>query len=279
MPELPEVETVVRALRKKILGRKIKSAIATAPQLFDDKKLFRNIGVLLRGDKFTAIDRHGKYLLFSLSSGRTMIAHLKMTGYFLVRDRGQEARSKDKYIRFRIDFADGGALLFSDVRKFGRIWLLAPDKIPGFFKDRKLAHDALSKEASEAYLHTQLKRNRAVKSLLLDQTIIAGIGNIYSDEVLWAVKIHPLRKGNSLKETEIKKIYQAIGDILKLGIKAGGSSIRDYRRPDGSKGHFQTLRKVYQRASEPCPRCKTPIKRIVVAQRGTHYCPKCQRKD
>ena len=292
MPELPEVETTARALRKKILGRKIKGAVATAPQLFHDKKLFRNIGRALRGDKFSAIDRYGKYLLFRLRSGRTMITHMKLTGHFLVVGRAVKRSSTPlrysrvskwstvgKYVRFQIDFADGTKLLFSDVRKFGHIWLLAPDKVPGFFKDRKLAHDALSKEASETYLHTKLKRNRAVKSLLLDQTIIAGIGNIYADELLWRAKIHPLHKGLSLSEHEAAEIHKAMRDILHRGIKAGGTSIRDYRKPDGSSGYFQMLRAVYQRAGQPCPRCKTPIKRIVVAQRGTYYCPKCQREN
>src|SRR3989338_2368071 len=292
MPELPEVETTVRALRKKILGRKIKGAVATAPQLFHDQKLFRNMGRALRGDKFSAIDRHGKYLLFRLHSGRTMIAHLKMTGHFLVIGRTAKHsptplqysrvlkwRDLGEYVRFQIDFVDGGALLFSDVRKFGRIWLLAPDKISGFFKDRKLAHDALSKEASETYLHAKLKRNRAVKSLLLDQPVVAGIGNIYADELLWRAKIHPLHKGLSLSEHEAAEIHKAMRDILHRGIKAGGTSSRDHRQPDGSSGYFQMLRAVYQRAGQPCPRCKTPIQRIVVAQRGTHYCPKCQRKN
>src|SRR3989338_1634389 len=289
MPELPEVETTARALRQKILGRKIKGAVATAHQLFEDKKLFRNMGRVLRGDKFSAIDRHCRYLLFRLSSGRTMIAHLKMTGHFLVIGRTakhsppplQYSRvlkwgDLGEHVRFQIDFVDGGALLFSDVRKFGRIWLLAPDKISEFFKDRKLAHDALSNEASGAYLHTKLKRNRAVKSLLLDQTVIAGIGNIYADEMLWSARLHPLRKGSELTPSEVEKLHQAMRDILKRGIKTGGTSIRDYRHPDGSLGSFQKERAVYQRAGEPCLRCKMPIKRIVVTQRGTHYCPKCQ---
>ena len=279
MPELPEVETTVRALRKKILGRKIKGAVATAPQLFHDKKLFRNIGRALRGDKFSAIDRHGKYLLFRLRSGRTMIAHMKLTGHFLVKDKKQKANDIHKHVRFRTDFADGGALLFSDLRKFGRCWLLAPNEVPEFFDDRKLGHDALSKEVSEVYLRAKLRRNRAVKSLLLDQTVVAGIGNIYADELLWMAKIHPLHKGLSLSEHEAVEIHKAMRDILHRGIKAGGTSIRDYRQPDGSSGYFQMLRAVYQRAGQPCPRCKTPIKRIVVAQRGTHYCPKCQRKN
>ncbi len=276
MPELPEVETTARALRKKILGREIKSAVATAPQLFDDKKLFRNIGKLLRGDRFSAIDRHGKYLLFRLRSGRTMVAHLKMTGHFLIGTIGYSIVPIEKHIRFYIDFMDGTKLLFSDIRKFGRIWLIPQEKLSEFFENRKLAHDALAKEASEAYLHAQLTRNRAVKTLLLDQSVIAGIGNIYADELLWLAKVHPLRKGVSLSENEAAKIYQAMRDILNRGIKAGGTSIRDYRHPDGSSGSFQKERAVYQRTGSPCPRCKTPIKRIVIAQRGTHYCPRCQ---
>lgn len=176
-----------------------------------------------------------------------------------------------------IDFADGGALLFSDLRKFGRIWLMPKSHLGKFFQQRRLAKDALSSGFTEEYLHTQLISPRPVKSLLLDQTRIAGLGNIYSDEVLWTSRIHPLRKGSSLTEAEVKRIFKAIGAILKLGIKTGGSSIRDYRKPDGSPGYFQTKRRVYQRGGEPCPRCGAKIKRIVIAQRGAHYCPKCQR--
>jgi len=310
MPELPEVETTVRNLRKSIVGRRIKGAFSDTPQIFEDKRLLRTIGSELKGDSITSVDRHGKYLIFNLKSSRILLAHMKMTGHFLfvTTPRPKLTKSKptesqippvsivytidtgganagtvnerevgERFVRFSIEFFDGARLLFSDVRKFGRIWLLDNGGRAEFFAKRKLGHDAMSPKCTEKYLASQLKRNRAIKSLLLDQTCIAGIGNIYADESLWQAKIHPMRKSSSLKEAEIRSIWAAIRAILKKGIRAGGTSIRDYRKPDGSLGYFQTLRAVYQKTGEPCRRCGTKIKRIVVAQRSTHFCPKCQR--
>lgn len=274
MPELPEVETVVRGLRKTILGREIKDAKAFARQLFEEKSLFLSFGKLVEGDKVTSIDRMGKYLLFHLASKRVMVAHMKMTGKFLLADRGQ--RIGDNYVRFEIEFRDGGRLLFSDIRKFGRIWLIPETHLADFFGARKMGHDALSKLCTEEYFHTQISRNKAIKNVLLDQTCIAGVGNIYADEMLWHAKIHPLRKGSDLTEREARTLYKAMGRVLAMGIKAGGASMSDYVKPDGSPGYFQTKRRVYKREGKSCYRCKTPIKRIVVGQRSTHFCPKCQ---
>lgn len=276
MPELPEVETVVRGLRKTIVGKKIKSAESDTPQLFESKSVFKSINKLLAGDTITAVDRRGKYILIHLLSYRTLVVHLKMTGHFLLENQKSNIKNQS-YIRFKINFTEGSRLLFSDVRKFGRIWIVPRPRLESFFEGRSLAHDALSAKCTEEYLRTQLSRDRAIKALLLDQSRVAGIGNIYSDEILWAAKIHPLRKGNSLTEAEVGRTFHAMKDILKLGIKAGGTSIRDFRKPSGQRGSFQNHRKVYQRAGLPCPRCRTPIKRIVVTQRGTHFCPKCQR--
>ena len=298
MPELPEVETTVRSLRKSVVGKRIKNAFSDTPQIFENKRLLRTIGRELKGDSIASIDRHGKYLIFNLASGRILLAHMKMTGHFLVTppppkdhsqyqpvsivytiDTGEKNADKkrEKYVRFSIDFSDGLRLLFSDVRKFGRIWLIPRAHLADFFQKRKLAHDALSPLCSTGYLRIQLSRNRPIKALLLDQTCIAGIGNIYSDEILWAARIHPLRRGSSLNSAETKAIFSAMRAILQKGIKAGGSSIRDYRKPDGSPGYFQIQRAVYQKTGEPCRRCKTRIKRIVVAQRSAHFCPKCQK--
>lgn len=277
MPELPEVETVVRELRQGIVGKKIKSAESDTPQLFKTESIFRSIGELLRGDMIKSLGRQGKYILIYLKSKRVLIVHLKMTGHFLLESGSRNHESSNGYIRFSIKFTDGSELLFSDVRKFGRIWILPESHLADFFGGRKLAYDALSPQCSEEYLHTQLSRNRAIKALLLDQSCVAGIGNIYSDEILWAARIHPLRRGSSLMETEVRRIFKSMKDILKLGIRTGGTSIRDYRKPSGQYGSFQNYRKVYQRAGLPCPRCKTPIRRIVVAQRGAHFCPDCQK--
>lgn len=295
MPELPEVETTVRGLRKSVVGKPIAGASSKTHQLFESKRVMRQVGELLSGDQIEKIERRGKYLVFRLASHRTLIAHMKMSGRFLAsvsvpvgrpidtdkKDGKTEEMKKEKndlrHVRLLFEFDDGTRLSYFDVRKFGRVWLFPDTHLEAFFEKRKLAHDALSPLCTEAYLHTQLSRNRGIKSLLLDQTCVAGIGNIYADETLWKAKIHPLRKGSSLTEAEVGRIYQSIGAILKEAIKAGGTSLRDYARPDGSLGYFQSLRRVYQRAGEPCPRCRSKIKRIVVAQRGTHYCPRCQR--
>lgn len=277
MPELPEVETVVRELRKTILGREIKDAKAFAHQLFEEKSLLLSFGKLVHGDSVVSMDRWGKYLLFHLASKRVMVAHMKMTGKFLLADRGQRIGGSD-YVRFEMEFKDGGKLLFSDVRKFGRIWLIPETHLADFFSKRKMGRDALSKLCTEEYFHTEISsRNKAIKNVLLDQTCIAGIGNIYADEMLWHAKIHPLKKGSGLTEREARSLYKAMGKVLALGIKAGGASMSDYVKPDGSPGYFQTKRRVYKREGKSCFRCKTPIKRIVVGQRSTHFCPKCQK--
>lgn len=277
MPELPEVETIVCELRRGIVGKKIKSAEADTPQLFESKSIFRSISKLLSGDAIESIGRHGKYILVHLNSKRVMIIHLKMTGHFLLvaSSKQQGVREKD-YVRFSLTFADGDLLLFSDVRKFGRIWVLPETHLADFFGSRKLAHDALSPQCSEEYLHTQLSRDRAIKALLLDQSCVAGIGNIYSDEILWRARIHPLRRGANLREAEIKRLLFAIRQTLYAGIKAGGTSIRDYRKPSGQYGSFQDHRKAYQRPGLPCYRCGTPIQRITIVQRSSHFCPHCQ---
>ncbi|MBI4134607.1 MAG: bifunctional DNA-formamidopyrimidine glycosylase/DNA-(apurinic or apyrimidinic site) lyase [Candidatus Sungbacteria bacterium] len=276
MPELPEVETVVRELRRGIVGKKIKSAESDTPQLFETRSVLKSIHRLLAGDSIAAIDRRGKYILIHLSSYRILVVHLKMTGHFLIVTRDMGHGTSKNYIRFRMKFTDGSGLLFSDVRKFGRIWVMPRAHLADFFSRRQLAHDALSPQCSEKYLHAQLSRDRAIKALLLDQSCVAGIGNIYSDEILWVARIHPLRKGSNLAEAEVRRIFQAMRDILKLAIKTGGTSIRNYRKPSGQYGSFQNHRSVYQRAGLPCLRCGALIQRIVVAQRSAHFCPRCQ---
>lgn len=259
-----------------ILGREIKDAKAFAHQLFEEKSLLTSFGKLVRGDRIVSIGRWGKYLLFHLASKRVMVAHMKMTGKFLLEARSRKQESR-KYIRFLMEFKDGGKLLFSDIRKFGRIWLLPESHLSEFFTARKIGHDALSKLCTEEYFHREISsRNKAIKNVLLDQTCIAGVGNIYADEMLWHAKIHPLKKGSDLADAEARTLYKAMGKVLALGIKAGGASMSDYVKPDGSPGYFQTKRRVYKREGRQCFRCKTSIKRIVVSQRSTHFCPNCQ---
>lgn len=273
MPELPEVETTIRGLRKFVVGRPITAAYSETPQLFESPKIMREVGRLLAGDTIKTLSRRGKYLIFHLVSGRVMVMHMKMAGRFrATRNQVQDTN----HARFVVDFKGNVRMVYYDVRKFGRVWLMPASRLESFFFQRKFAHDALSPLCTEAYVRSQLSRDRAVKTLLLDQTCIAGIGNIYADEILWQAKVHPLRKGRSLSESEVRGICKSIGAILKEAIKAGGTSLRDYVRPDGRLGYFQARRRVYQRTGAPCQRCTAPIKRIVVGQRGTHLCPRCQ---
>ncbi|MBI3627380.1 MAG: DNA-formamidopyrimidine glycosylase [Candidatus Sungbacteria bacterium] len=275
MPELPEVETVVRALRKTAVGAAILAVKSDTHQLFESRKIFKSISSLLQGDSITSIGRRGKYILFYLSSGRVLVAHMKMTGHFLL-ESGIKNYELRKYIRAEINFTNGTKLLFSDVRKFGRFWIVPKEKLDEFFSQRKLAHDALSPLCTKEYFRSQIKRNRAVKTLLLDQTCVAGVGNIYADEALWLARINPNKKGNRLTRAEAGRLYEALQHILKEGIKAGGASTKDYRRPDGSRGYFQMQRAAYGRENEPCRRCQTKITRQVIAQRSAHFCLKCQ---
>lgn len=270
MPELPEVETFVRALRKPLVGRTITGVRNDWPRHIaipaPDELRCRIIG-----RRIEAIDRRAKYLVFSLSDDETLIIHLKMSGHLSVVSAETPA---DKYAHTVFELDDGRELRFRDPRKFGRVYLLRdPAYVLGPLGPEPLA-EAFTVEALAALL---AGRKRVIKPLLLDQTFIAGIGNIYADEALFYAGIRPTRRSDSLTAGETTALHAAIQKVLGMGIEREGASIGTYVKADGEMGDMQNAVAVFRRTGQSCYTCGRPIERIVLGGRSTHFCPGCQR--
>jgi formamidopyrimidine-DNA glycosylase len=271
MPELPEVETVVAQLRPHLVGRRILAADVLWPRTLaaPDRASFTEH---LRGRQITGLSRRGKYLLFELDSDDALIIHLRMTGRLEIVSDDSPLRS-GPHTRAWFDLSGSECLVFIDARKFGRIWLARDlGEVLG-----ALGPEPLDWAFDTARLAGRVRRRRvAVKALLLDQTVVAGIGNIYADEALFLAGIHPLRPGVSLNDDEIERLHDAIRQVLTEAIGQQGTTLRDYRPPYGLEGAYQNQLRVYQQTGRPCPRCGAPIQRIRVTQRSSHFCPRCQ---
>ncbi len=280
MPELPEVETIVKALRHPadwpfqpegglaaqpgVIGRRIAGAAVLwnrtiAVPGVDD------FAAQVRGLTVSGVKRRGKFILVNLAP-KTLLIHLRMSGDLRVEEMGQPVQTHDRLL---LNFEDGARLVFSDTRKFGRVWLVDdPDTVVC-----RLGPDPFDEDLTPQSFHASLhKRHRRIKPLLLDQNFIAGIGNIYSDEALFRAKIHPLSFSDELAPSQTGQLLQAIRDVLLEGIERNGASIDWVYRGGSFQNHF----KVYQRTGLACEVCGTPIERIVLGQRSTHFCPKCQ---
>ncbi|MEN6561062.1 MAG: bifunctional DNA-formamidopyrimidine glycosylase/DNA-(apurinic or apyrimidinic site) lyase [Acidobacteriota bacterium] len=273
MPELPEVETIARSLRPRIAGR----TIAGLDLL--DKRLLRTGGLnglgALRGRRVLGVRRRGKMLLIEIEGGRTLVFHLKMTGQFLF---AGAAEPRDKHTRLAVRFADGrNELRFRDVRKFGFMLCLdgPPESVCGELAC--LGPEPLAVSLPEFASILKGRKGR-VKSVLLDQRRIAGIGNIYADEALFAARIHPEKPASSLRPDAVERLYRSMKKILGAAIAAGGSTVRDYRDAEGNAGGFQLAHKVYGRTGEPCVACGAAIRMKRVGGRSSHFCPRCQRR-
>lgn len=270
MPELPEVETVVRGLRAPLIGRRVESVWYEREKVIHTPSAEQFTGRLI-GQTFQAVNRRAKYIVCEMSHD-VLAIHLKMTGRLYV--AGVENQSPDdRWVRLRLRLDNGEDLCFSDSRRFGRVYLagsmaaIAPE----------LGPEPLEADFTPAVLRERLQgRSKAIKALLLDQSFIAGVGNIYADEALHRAGIHPERRSGSLSEDESARLYDTIRSTLNAGIEYQGASINWYRKPDGSKGQSQDHFYVYDREGEPCLTCAGPITKIRVAQRGTHFCPHCQ---
>ncbi len=270
MPELPEVETIVNSLRPHVKGRTIAGIVIR------DKRPVQKINPAefcerLIGRRINSLSRRGKYIIFGLSQGEHMVVHLRMTGALLWNPCGPEPFSR---LEFILD--DGSILVYTDVRRFGTFNLAKdPVEIVGGLGieplDSKFTRSALAE-----YLAS---RSTPVKTALLNQEHIAGIGNMYADEALFAAKIHPLRAANSLNKREIEALHRSIRSVLTKAVDNQGASIRNYRQPDGKAGRAHEEFAVAHRGGQPCPRCSTAVTRIVVGQRGTYLCPHCQRRS
>ncbi len=291
MPELPEVEVTRRKIAPLLEGRRIARLRTTADNYFFRTKP----GELRRrlvGRLVTRLSRRGKYLVAQLDDGASLVLHLGMTGQLFVEGASSlrllsstaaAARSPEEQPHFRpdehthleIEFEDGGPRVFlRDVRKFGKVkWLAPGEEDPRL---AKLGVDALEVTGPALYAGLRVRRV-AVKNLLLDQAILAGVGNIYADEALFGARIDPLRPGHDLSEADCKRLITALRRVLERSIDTGGSSISDYVSPDGVDGSYQDERQVYGRGGLPCLRCGTEIRRVVLGQRASHFCPKCQQ--
>jgi formamidopyrimidine-DNA glycosylase len=228
----------------------------------------------LEGERVAKVDRRGKYLIVRFDSGRALLIHLRMTGAVLTGD----AASADLHRRALVTLDDGSEVAYRDVRRFGTWLLLEPDEVEAYI-DARVGSEPLGQTYRARDLAAKLTGRRApVKAVILDQRTVAGVGNIYADEALWRARIHPLMPAAALDLEEVKALHRAVRTALRAGIARQGSTLRDYRLPDGGSGGMQHEFKVYGRGGEPCERCGTPIDKIRVGGRGTWYCPHCQRR-
>jgi len=276
VPELPEVETVCRTIRSVVLNKQIASCQVNYPRLLPKNDLDQFVRDI-QGRVIVDLKRRGKYIIFDLDSDLQLIVHLRMTGQLLFCPDSNE--SVTKHTSAILYFTDGSQLRFVDQRKFGTFYLLRPEQWHRVTGLHTLGVEPLAKEFTVEKLKELVKRPRNIKSLLLDQKCIAGLGNIYVDESLFRTGIHPQRQANSLTDTEITKLHVNIIQVLQEAIASQGTTIKDYRTGSGDTGYFQNKLLVYGKAGEPCVNCNQIIEKIRVAGRGTHYCPNCQRWD
>jgi formamidopyrimidine-DNA glycosylase len=273
MPELPEVEHAARSLGAQIIGRTIVAVTRLDWERMVETPAVEQFLELLLGRRILAAGRRAKWIVLTLDSGWTLALHLRMSGSVRVHDA--EAQPS-VYVHLALLLDDNRQVFFHDTRKFGRARLLDAEGLAAL--DSAHGVEPLSDAFTPALLAELLRRRRAkLKPLLLDQKVIAGIGNIYADEALWNAQLHPLRSSDSLDDDEIARLHSGIRLALLQGLENGGSTLRDYRNGYGEPGSHQQHFNVYDRRGQPCPRCGTPIEKIVVGQRGTHFCPFCQR--
>ena len=266
MPELPEVETTRRGLAPHLLNQRIRAAVVRNAAL--RVPVPKNLSRRVAGTTIRKVERRGKYLLLQLESGFALLVHLRMTGGFHWRPVTHE--------RAVLELDDGTRLVYRDVRRFGT-WLVLEEAELEPYLATKNGPEPLGPRFTARWLAGQLGRRRApLKAVLLDQRVVAGLGNIYADEALWRARVSPLRPANEISEAEVGRLTRAIRAALRTGIERQGSTLSTYAKPDGSSGSMQEEFRVYGRDGEPCPRCRTTITKTRVGGRGTWYCPRCQ---
>ncbi len=291
MPELPEVEVTKRRIAPVLVGRTIARVRTTSPSYFFLTPP-ASLRPALRGRTVLGLERHGKYLIAQLDTGQRLLLHLGMTGQLFTSDahsprllsstaratltpERQQRFRPDPHTHLRFEFVDGGPeLYFRDVRKFGKVRLLAADEV-----DRRLSRlgvDAL-RANPERFHATARLRKVAIKSLLLDQSVLAGVGNIYADEALFLAGVRPGRLARRVTRQECALLIDALKQVLRRSIATGGSSISDFVQPNGHDGRYQDERWVYAREGRACRRCDARIRRVVLGQRSAHFCPTCQK--
>jgi len=277
MPELPEVETVARGLQTEVAGRSILKVTVGKSDFIDDRALLEKE---LPGRKIRAVERYGKFLLLRLANRESpgaaenesaLLVHLGMTGLLMPRP-ADEPQAKHTHVVMLLD--DGRELRYIDARRFGRMAYLAGERLEKEL--RRFGVDPLETRLEEFAASIQRRRAR-IKALLLDQRVLRGVGNIYADESLWKAKIHPAHLGSRLKPEQLARLYRALQEILRSAIELRGSSISDFLDAEGMPGDYQRHHSVYDREGKGCVRCRTPIRRVIVAGRSSYFCPKCQK--
>jgi formamidopyrimidine-DNA glycosylase len=288
MPELPEVETVRIGLAGMLPGRVIKSIDFDWPKSFPNAEA--DVRQFAVGAKVVKVKRRAKVLLIELSSKYSLVIHLKMTGQLVFRSPTERfgaghpnnslvGELPDKSTRVTIEFGDGSRLFFNDQRKFGWMRLLPTAEVVNLDFFKKVGPEPLSADFGWQDLRKRLlrRKNTNIKAVLLDQTVVAGIGNIYADEALWGAKIHPSTVVGELSAAKFHKLYDELVYVLKLSIEKGGSTDRNYVDAKGRRGSYMSFARVFRREGQACPRCGHTVEKIRVAGRGTHLCPHCQK--
>lgn len=287
MPELPEVETVRRGLHELIIGRTVKKIAHDTPKGFPNAPA--DVEAFLIGAAVTDVRRRAKVLLIDLSTDYTLVIHLKMTGQLVFRSNeavfgaGHPNESligelPDRSTRVTFTFADGSHLYFNDQRKFGWVKLLPTLEVPNIDFMKKVGPEPLEADftADEFAARFTRRAKSPIKAALLDQTVIAGVGNIYADESLWGAKIHPKQLVGTLTMPDYKKLYTELREVMNLAIEKGGSTDKNYVNAQGKRGSYMDFARVFRREGKECPRCSAIIVKFKAAGRGTHICPHCQ---
>ncbi|HEX8182985.1 MAG TPA: bifunctional DNA-formamidopyrimidine glycosylase/DNA-(apurinic or apyrimidinic site) lyase [Candidatus Saccharimonadales bacterium] len=287
MPELPEVETVKRGLSRLLPGLTITHVSHDTPKSFPNAE--HDVAQFLLSSTVVAVTRRAKVLLIELSSKYSLVIHLKMTGQLVYRSSSERfgaghpnasliGELPDKSTRVTIDFNNGAHLYFNDQRKFGWVRLVPTVEIPQIDFFKRVGPEPLSDDFTWQIMRERLQRrkNTSIKAALLDQSVIAGVGNIYADESLWGAMIHPSTLVKNVSDNQIQLLYTALRDVLQLSIDKGGSTDQHYVDAEGKPGKYLTFANVFRREGLPCSRCAATIEKSRVAGRGTHTCPQCQ---
>lgn len=288
MPELPEVETVRIGLARLLPGRRIKSVDFDWPKSFPNADI--DVERFVIGAKVLEVRRRAKVLLIELSSKYSLVIHLKMTGQLVFKSSKERfgaghpndslvGQLPDKSTRVTLAFEDGSKLFFNDQRKFGWMRLIPAAEVANLDFFKKVGPEPLSDDFDWRQLRERLvrRRNTSIKAALLDQTVVAGVGNIYADEALWGARLHPSTPVRDISAAKFHKLYDELIYVLRLSIEKGGSSDRNYVNAEGKKGSYISFARVFRREGQACPRCGHTIRKIRVAGRGTHICPHCQK--
>jgi len=277
MPELPEVETIKNQLQEKIVGKKIKAIEIRLPRMIQGVKP-KEFEELVSGSEIRGLGRRAKLLIIHLSNGYSLVIHLKLTGQIIYKSQISNLKFQ-KYTHIIYYFTDGSVLLHNDLRQFGWVRLIKTADLKDYFQKEGFGPEPLEKGFTlKKFKELLVKKPRQkIKPLLMDQTFIAGVGNVYAQEACWGAKILPTRLVKTLKEKEIEDLYHYLIKILKESIKYRGSSVNDYVDIEGKQGGYLPKLKVYDREGEKCFRCGVKIKKMTLAGRGTYFCPDCQK--